>query len=147
MTVGIGAQFNEGVRELIKEKRYTFGYLEETYAVNGGVQMGLVQNRSGKFVEADSGTITAAAKAGAARMPDDFRISITNAADSDAYPISSFSWLLVPEHIGNPAKRQAITGFLRWVLTDGQKLAKPMYYAPLPAEVANRELKAVDRIQ
>lgn len=81
------------------------------------------------------------------RMPDDFRISITNAADSDAYPISSFSWLLVPEHIGNPAKRQAITGFLRWVLTDGQKLAKPMYYAPLPAEVANRELKAVDRIQ
>jgi phosphate transport system substrate-binding protein len=109
--------------------------------------MGLVQNRSGKFVQADSRTITAAAKAGATHMPDDFRISITNAADSDAYPVSSFSWLLVPVHIGNPAKREAITGFLRWVLTDGQKLAKPMYYAPLPTEVASRELKAVDRIQ
>jgi phosphate transport system substrate-binding protein len=145
--VGIGGQFNQGVEKLIKEKPYTFGYLEATYALKGGVQMGSVQNASGKFVQADSGTITAAAKAAAPHMPDDFRISITNAGGSDAYPISSFSWILVPEHIGNPAKRQAITGFLRWVLTDGQKLAKPLCYAPLPAEVASRELKAVDRIQ
>ena len=109
--------------------------------------MGLVQNPSGKFVQADSRTITAAAKSAATHMPDDFRISITNAAGSNAYPISSFSWILVPEHIGNPAKRQAVTGFLRWVLTDGQRLAKPLYHAPLPAEVVSRELKAVDWIQ
>jgi phosphate transport system substrate-binding protein len=145
--VGIGAQFNEGAQKLIREKPYTLGYLEETYAVNGQIQMGLVQNPSGKFVQADSSTITAAAKAGATHMPDDFRISITDETDSDAYPISSFSWLLVPEHIGDPAKRQAIKGFLRWVLTDGQKLATPLYYAPLPAAIASRELKAVDRIQ
>jgi len=144
--VGIGAELNEGVQKLIREKPYTIGYLEETYAVDAPLQMGLVQNPSGKFVQADSSTITAAAKAGATHMPKDYRISITDETDSDAYPISSFTWLLVPEHIGNPEKREAIKGFLRWVLTDGQKLAKPLNYAPLPAEVASRELKAVDRI-
>jgi phosphate transport system substrate-binding protein len=145
--VGIGAQFNEGVEELIRTRPYSIGYLQVTYAVDGHVQSGLVQNSTGKFVRADSAGITAAAETTATGMPDDFRISITNAADSNAYPISSFTWLLVPERIEDRAKRQAIAGFLRWVLSDGQKLAAPLHYAPLPGDLASRVLKAVDRIQ
>ncbi len=145
--VGVGAQFNEGVEELIKKRPYSIGYLQVTYAIEGHVQSGLVRNSTGKFARADSAGITAAAAATATDMPDDFRTSITNSADSDAYPISSFTWLLVPQHIEDPAKRQAITAFLRWVLTDGQRLALPLHYAPLPGDVANRVLKAVDRIQ
>lgn len=145
--VGVGAQFNEGVQDLIKEKPYTIGYLEVTYAVQGHVQSGLVQNSSGNFVSANGGTITAAAAATANNMPEDFRVSITNAPASEAYPISSFTWLLVPEHIGDEAKRQAIIGFLRWVLADGQSFANPLHYAPLPTDVRGRVLKAVDRIQ
>jgi phosphate transport system substrate-binding protein len=143
--VGAGAQFNEGVQKFIKERPYAIGYLEVSYAVEGHVQAGLVQNSSGKFVRADSAGITAAAAA--TDMPDDFRVSITNAANPDVYPISSFTWLLIPAHIEDRAKRDAITGLLRWVLTDGQKLAAPMHYAPLPAATASRVLKAVDRIQ
>lgn len=142
--MGVGAQFNEGVRDLIKEKPYTLGYLELTYAVEGHLQTGLVQNVTGSFVGADSGTIAAAATG--ASMSSDFRLSITNAPTPDAYPISSFSWLLVPDRIEDPAKRLAITGFLRWVLVDGQKLASGLHYAPLPGNVANRVLKTVDRI-
>ena len=144
---GTGAQFNEGVQKLIKERPYSIGYLEVTYAVNGHVQAGLVRNASGNFVTGDSAGITAAAAAGAKEMPDDLRISITNVRAPDAYPIASFTWLLVPERIENRPKREAITSLLRWVLTDGQRLAAPMHYAPLPGDVASRALRAVDRIQ
>jgi phosphate transport system substrate-binding protein len=143
--VGIGAQFNEGVRDLIREKPYAIGYLQSTYAIQGHIQAGLVQNLAGHFVRADSTSIVAAATA--IDMPGDFRVSITNAGTPAAYPIASFTWLLVPERIAEPAKRQAITGFVRWVLMDGQKFAAPLSYAPLPGDVASRVLKAVDRIQ
>jgi len=143
--VGEGAQFNEGVQKLIKDTPYSIGYLQVTYAVEGHVQTGLVENSNGKFVKGNSSGITDAAAA--TNMPDDFRVSITNASDPNAYPISSFTWLLVPEHIEDRAKREAITGFLRWVLTDGQKMATPLHYAPLPGEITDRVLKAVDRIQ
>jgi phosphate transport system substrate-binding protein len=145
--VGFGANFNEGVMGLIKDKPYSIGYLQVTYAVEGRLQTGTVENSTGNFVRADSAGITAAAAATATNMPDDFRATITNAADSDAYPISSFTWLLVPEHIEDKAKRQAIIGFLRWVLTDGQRLAGPLHYAPLPGDVASQALRAVDRIR
>lgn len=144
--VGIGAQFNEGVRDLIKEKPYAIGYLQVTYAIEGQLPAGLVQNSTGDFVRADSGTITAASAATATNMPDDFRVSITNSSDAAAYPISSFSWFLVPEHIDDPAKRQAIVAFLRWVLTDGQQYTNALHYAEVPGDVANRVQKAVDRI-
>lgn len=80
-------------------------------------------------------------------MPDDFRVSITNSSNSDAYPISSFTWLLAPEHIADASKREAIKAFLRWVLTGGQQYAIEKHYAALPGDVASRVLKAVDRIQ
>ncbi len=145
--VGVAARFNEGVRDVIKNKPYSIGYLQVTYAAEGHLQTGLVQNSTGKFVKGDIVGITAAATA--TNMPDDFRVSITNATDEDAYPISSFTWLLVPAHIEDRAKREAIVGFLRWVLSEGegQKWAAPLHYAPLPGDVASRVLKAVDRIQ
>ena len=142
-----GTQFNEGVMDLVKKDPYSLGYLQITYAVEGHVQHGRVENSSGTFVKADTGSISAAAAATATEMPDDFRTSITNAADAHAYPISSFTWLLVPAKIEDRQKRDAIVGFLRWILTDGQKLAAPLDYAPLPGDVALRVLRAVDRIQ
>ncbi len=144
---GVGAQYNEGVRDFIKSTPYAVGYLQVTYAVEGHVQSGLVQNSTGNFVRGDSAGITAAAAATATNMPADFRVSITNSADSDAYPISSFTWILVPAHVEDARKKEAITAFLRWVLTAGQKFATPLDYAPLPGDVAGRVLKAVDGIQ
>jgi phosphate transport system substrate-binding protein len=145
--VGVSARFNEGVRDVIKNNPYSIGYLQVTYAVEGHLQTGLVQNSTGEFAKGDIAGITAAAAATATNMPDDFRVSITNATDEDAYPISSFTWLLVPEHIEDRAKREAIVGFVRWVLSDGQKWAAPLHYAPLPGDVASRVQKAVDRIR
>ncbi len=144
--VGLGAQFNEGVQAALKSHPYSMGYLEVTYAVQGQVQSGLVQNSSGAFVKAGDASITAAA-ALAKDMPEDFRTSITNAPTLEAYPISSFTWLLVPAKIADGSKTQAILGFVRWVLTDGQKLARSLNYAPLPGAVASRALKALDQVQ
>ena len=145
--LGFGARFNEGVVEAVQKESYSIGYIQLTYAIENHVQYGRVQNALGEFVRADSGSITAAAAGTATNMPTDFRVSIVNSADEAAYPISSFTWLLIPSKIADPAKRQAIVSFVRWVLTDGQKLAAPMNYAPLPADVAQRVLQAVLRIQ
>lgn len=145
--VGLGARFNEGVVAEIKRRPYTFGYLQLTYAIENHVQYGTVQNSIGNFTRADPGTITAAAAATALNMPRDYRVSITNSADEAAYPISSFTWLLVPEKIEDAQKRKAITGFLRWVLTEGQKFAAAKHYAPLPGDVALRVLQGIAAIR
>lgn len=145
--LGQGAEYNEGVQKFIREQPYSIGYLQSTYAIQGHLQSGLVRNSTGKFVRGDSAGITAAAAATATTMPDDFRVSITNSSDEDAYPISSFTWILVPDHIEDQAKREAIVGFLKWVLKDGQQYARPLDYAPLPGDVARRVLRGVDRIR
>lgn len=145
--VGLAANFNEGVVEHIKERPFSLGYLQLTYAVENHISFGRVQNSAGVFVKAESASITAASAATATDMPDDFRASITNAADADAYPISSFTWLLIPERIADSAKKQEILGFLRWILADGQTMATPLHYAPLPGDVAKKVQRAVDRIQ
>ena len=80
-------------------------------------------------------------------MPDDFRVSITNAQGKTAYPVSSFTWLLVPAKIPDAAKREAIKGFLKWMLTDGQAYNEQLSYAKLPKEVVDKELKAISRVQ
>jgi hypothetical protein len=123
--IGAAAQYNEGVRDAIKQQPFSFGYLESTYAFEAHLPSGRVLNSTGKFVQADSGSITAAAAATATNMPADLRASITNSNDEDAYPISSFTWILVPEHIEDRARREAIVGFLKWVLADGQQFAQP----------------------
>jgi phosphate transport system substrate-binding protein len=143
--IGVGVAFNEGVVEEIKKRPYSFGYLQSTYAIENRVAYGSVENPAGRFVKASSVTIVAAAAA--AEMPPDFRISITNGKADGAYPISSFTWLLVPERIDDAGKRHAISEFLRWVLTDGQRFAAAKNYAPLPEDVARRVLKAISTIR
>lgn len=145
--VGLAVNFNEGVVEQIKERPYSLGYLQLTYAVENQVPFGRVQNSAGVFVRAESASITAASATTATDMRNDFRASITNAADADAYPISSFTWMLIPEKITDGPKKREILGFLRWILTDGQTMATPLHYAPLPGDVAKKVQRAVDRIQ
>jgi len=117
------------------------------YAVQNALGYGLVQNAAGKFVKADLASVTAAAAASAANMPEDFRVSITNAEGADAYPIATFTWLLVPEQIPDAAKGRSLVDFLKWMLADGQSMAAPLSYAPLPKDVAAKEQQAIARIR
>src|ERR1700680_4855605 len=118
--VGLGGKGNEGVAGLLKQTPDSIGYIELIYAVQNKLPYGLVKNASGAFVKATLEGVSAAA-AGAS-IPDDFRVSITNAPGPAAYPISSFTWLLIPAKIDDAAKREAIKGFLAWMLTSGQPL-------------------------
>ncbi|MBI3669049.1 MAG: phosphate ABC transporter substrate-binding protein PstS [Acidobacteria bacterium] len=145
--VGLGGKGNEGVAGLIKQTPNSIGYVELIYAVQNKLPYGRVRNAAGNFIRADLPSVSAAAAAAAKSMPDDFRVSITNAEGKNAYPISSFTWLLVPARIQDPRKREAITGFLRWMLKDGQKYAEPLAYAPLPREVIEKEMKAIAQVQ
>jgi phosphate transport system substrate-binding protein len=145
--VGLGGKGNEGVTGQIKQMPYTIGYVELIYAVQNNIPYGTVRNAAGSFVKADLASVTAAAAGAAKAMPDDFRISITNAQGKAAYPISSFTWLLIPAKIQDAGKRDAITGFLKWMLTDGQSYNEPLSYARLPKEVLEKELKAISKVQ
>jgi phosphate transport system substrate-binding protein len=145
--VGIGGKGNEGVAGLVQQTPYSIGYVELVYAVQNKMAYGRVQNSSGVAVKADVSTVTAAAAAVAKTMPDDFRVSITNPPGKEAYPIASFTWLLIPGTISEPVKKSAITGFLQWMLADGQKITEALSYAPLPKEVVMKETGAISRIQ
>jgi len=145
--VGLGGKGNEGVAGLVKQTPNAIGYVELIYAVQNKLPYGDVRNRSGKFVQATLESVTAAAAAAAEKMPEDFRVSITDPAGADAYPIASFTWLLVPARIKDAAKGAAIKKFLAWMLADGQQLAAPLNYAPLPASVVALEHKALATIQ
>jgi phosphate transport system substrate-binding protein len=145
--VGLGGKGNEGVSGQVKNTPYTLGYVELIYAVQNKMSYGKVRNSSGSFIRADLNTVTLAAAAAAKDMPDDFRVSITNPPGKDAYPIASFTWLLVPDKIQDPSKRKVITDFLHWMLSDGQKLTEGLDYAQLPKQVVDKELKAIAKIQ
>ena len=145
--VGLGGKGNEGVAGLVKQTPNSVGYVELIYAVQNAITFGKVQNASGKFVKADLAGVTAAAAAAAKDIPDDFRVSITNQAGPTVYPISSFTWLLIPAQISDAAKRDAIKGFLKWMLTDGQGYNEGLAYARLPKPVIEKELKAISLIQ
>jgi phosphate transport system substrate-binding protein len=145
--VGLGGKGNEGVSGLVKETPNSIGYVELIYAIQNHMSYGRVRNSAGDFVKADLAGVSAAAAAAAKNMPDDFRVSITNADGKAAYPISSFTWLLIPTRIPDAAKRDALKGFLKWMLTDGQKFAEPLAYAKLPKEVVEKEMRAIARIQ
>ena len=145
--VGLGGKGNEGVSGLVKQTPGSIGYVELIYAVQNGITFGKVQNASGKFVKADLAGVTAAAAAAAKDMPDDFRVSITNQSGPTVYPISSFTWLLIPAQISDASKRDAIKGFLKWMLTEGQGYNEGLAYARLPKPVVEKELKAISLIQ
>jgi phosphate transport system substrate-binding protein len=145
--VGIGGKGNEGVSGTIKGQPNSIGYVELIYAIQNHLSYGEVRNSAGNFIKADLASVTAAAAAAAKNMPDDFRVSITNASGKNAYPISSFTWLLIPDKIQDGGKRDAIRDFLRWMLADGQKYCEPLSYAPLPKAVVTKEEKQIARIQ
>ena len=145
--VGLGGKGNEGVSGLVKQTPNAVGYVELIYAVQNNISYGKVQNASGKFVKADLAGVTAAAAAAAKEMPADFRVSITNEPGPTVYPVSSFTWLLIPAQISDASKRDAIKGFLKWMLTDGQGYNEGLSYARLPKPVVEKELKAITLIQ
>ena len=146
--VGLGGKGNEGVAGLVQQTSGSLGYVELIYAIQTkGISYGLVKNSSGAFVNADLASVTAAAAGAAANMPDDFRVSITNAPGKTAYPISSFTWLLIPAKIQDPAKKKAITDFLKWMLADGQKMTETLSFAQLPKPVVAKELKAIAAVK
>jgi phosphate transport system substrate-binding protein len=145
--VGIVAKGNHGVVQTVAHTPYSIGYAELTYAVQNGLYYGRVANRSGKFIKADLASVTAAAAGVADSMPADFRVSITDALGDGAYPIATFTWMLVPSVITDPARRSAIIKFLQWGLTKGQDYLEPLSYARLPGAVIEREQKALARIK
>jgi phosphate transport system substrate-binding protein len=144
---GLAGKGNEGVAGMIQETPNTIGYVELVYATKQHLTFGLIRNQAGRFVQASIASVTAAASATAAAMPADFRVSITNPPGADSYPISSFTYLLIPSRIPDPAKKKAITDFLAWMLTTGQKDAPGLDFAPLPAAVVAREQKQIELIQ
>jgi len=145
--VGLGGKGSEGVTGLIKQTPNTIGYVELIYAAQNNVLYGAVKNAAGSFVKADLASVSAAAAGAAKEMPDDFRVSITNAPGKGVYPISSFTWLLIPAKFTDASKRDAIKGFLKWSLADGQNYAEALSYAKLPKEVVAKETKALGNIQ
>ena len=144
--VGLGGKGNEGVSGLVKQTPNAIGYIELIYAVQNNIPYGKVQNAAGKFVKADLAGVTAAA-ASIKDLPEDFRVSITNAPGATSYPISSFTWLLIPAQISDAGKREAIKDFLRWMLVDGQKFNEGLSYAQLPRSLVAKETKAISLIQ
>src|SRR5216684_5268526 len=143
----VGGKGNEGVTGLIKQTPNSIGYVELIYAAQNNIPYGAVKNSSGAFVKADLAGVSAAGAGAAKTIPDDFRVSITDPPGKAAYPISSFTWLLIPAKISDAAKRDALKGFLKWALTDGQNYAENLSYAKLPKEVLAKEMKAIDNVQ
>jgi phosphate transport system substrate-binding protein len=144
--VGLGGKGNEGVSGQVQQTPNSIGYVELIFAVQNKMKTGKVKNTAGNFVDASLAGVTAAA-ASSKEMPDDFRVSITNAPGKDAYPISSFTWLLIPEKIADPAKKKAIKDFLTWMTADGQNMTEALAYARLPKTVLAKETKAIAKIQ
>ena len=141
--VGIGAEGNEGVASAVQRTPDSIGYVEFIYAIQHELSFGAVRNAAGDFVKANISSVTAAA-AGAGTPGQDFRVSITNPPGADAYPIATYTWLLLPDPIADKNKKSVLTDLLRWVLTAGQKKCSALGYAPLPAEVAKRALESFE---
>jgi phosphate transport system substrate-binding protein len=144
--LGIGQKGNEGVAGNIRQLSGSIGYVELIYAVQNNIPYGSVRNSSGAFVKASLESVTAAA-ASAPKMPDDFRVSITNAPGKDAYPISSFTWLLIPSQSKDPAKGKILSDFLNWMVTDGQTMTAALSYAPLPQNVVAKVKEAIKQVK
>jgi len=142
---GLGAKGNEGVAGMVRQMDGAFGYVELIYAVQNNITFGSVKNAAGVFVKASLDSTTAAA-ASMKSMPADFRVSITNAPGKDAYPIASFTWLLVPADWKDKTKEKVIVDFLSWMLEQGQTMTADLNYAPLPDSVKQKEREAIKAI-
>jgi phosphate transport system substrate-binding protein len=143
---GLGGKGNEGVAGSIRQLAGSIGYVELIYAVQNKIAFGSVKNSSGMFVKASLESVTAAA-ASAPKMPADFRVSITNAPGKEAYPISSFTWLLIPSQSKDAAKGKILSDFLNWMVADGQTMTSALAYAPLPESVAAKVKEAIKQVK
>jgi phosphate transport system substrate-binding protein len=144
--VGMGGKGNEGVAGFVRQLPGSIGYVELIYAVQNKITYGSVRNSAGIFVKASLEGVTAAA-ASAPKMPADFRVSITNAPGKDAYPISSFTWLLIPAQSKDAAKGKILADFLNWMVGDGQKMTSALSYAPLPDNVVAKVKEAIKQVK
>lgn len=144
--VGLGGKGNEGVAGMIRQMDGGIGYIELIYALSNNITFGSVKNSSGNFIKASLESTTAAA-AGAKMAPGDFRVSITNASGKDAYPIASFTYLLIPKQWKDSTKEKTFVDFLNWMLGSGQSMVTQLNYAPLPESVKQKEVEAVKEIK
>lgn len=145
---GLGGKGNEGVTGLVKQTPGAIGYVELIYAENNKLPVASIQNRAGSIVKPTPKSVTAAAEAMGKKMPEDLRVSITDAEGKEAYPISGFTYLLVwKDMTAAGAKGPAFVKFLKWAAADGQKLAAPLAYAPLPKTVAKKVEEKIAQIQ
>lgn len=144
--VGLGGKGNEGVAGMVRQVQGAIGYIELIYAEQNKIPYGSVQNAAGTFVKASLDSTTSAAGS-VKTMPADFRVSITNAPGKDAYPIASFTWLLVPAQSKDTAKGKVISDFLSWMVQDGQKMTADLTYAPLPPSVVEKVKGAIKQVR
>ena len=144
---GIGQKGNEGVAGMVRQSPYSFGYVELIYAVQNKMSYGSVKNAAGKYLRATTEGVTAAAAASAKTMPADYRVSITNAPGATSYPISSFTWFLIPTHSTDANKAKALAEFLGWMLDHGESEAAGMSYAPLPKPVQEMVRKSIAQVK
>jgi phosphate transport system substrate-binding protein len=145
--VGLGGKGNEGVAGLVKQTPNSIGYVELIYAAQNKMEYGSIKNAAGNFVKADVTTVTEAAAGAAKEIPADFRVSITNAPGKNAYPISTFTWLLIPDTISDATKKKAVKDFLAWMMTAAQADAPALSYAPLPKPIVAKEQKQIALIK
>jgi phosphate transport system substrate-binding protein len=144
--IGLGGKGNEGVAGSIRQLQGSIGYVELIYALQNNIPYGSVKNAAGVFLKASLEGVTAAA-ASAPKMPADFRVSITNAPGKDAYPISSFTWLLIPMQSKDASHGKILSDFLNWMVMDGQKMTNALSYAPLPDSVVQKEKEAIKQVK
>ena len=144
--VGLGGKGNEGVAGSVRQIEGAIGYVELIYAVQNNISFGVVRNKSGNFVKATLESTTAAASAAAAKMPADYRVSITDPDGKNAYPIASFTWLLIPQQSKDANKGKVLHEFLQWMLKDGQSQVSSLSYAPLPKEVVQQLQSTINTI-
>jgi phosphate transport system substrate-binding protein len=144
--VGLGGKGNEGVAGQVQQIDGSIGYVELIYAVQNNIPYGVVRNKSGNYIKASLESTTAAAAAAAASMPADYRVSITNPDGKNAYPIASFTWLLIPQQSKDASKGKVLHDFLVWMLKDGERETTSLTYAPLPKEVVKKLQATVSTI-
>jgi phosphate transport system substrate-binding protein len=144
---GVGGRGNEGVASVVAQTPGSIGYVELIYALQTKTSYGMVLNMAGEFMKASVASVTAAAAAAAGQMPPDFRVSITNAPGKGVYPVSSFTWLLLYENARDKAQAKVMVDFMKWALTDGQKFAPELGYAPLPEAVVKLEMAALAKVK
>lgn len=144
---GLNGNGNPGVTGLVKETPDAIGYIELTYAVQNKMPYAEIKNAAGNWIKPSNDSVTAAAASEAKKMPEDFRVSVTNASGKDAYPISTFTYMLIPTKFADPAKGKVMKDFLKWMLTDGQKEVAALDYAPLPPAVVSKEQKQLAMVQ